>query len=497
MGTGHIMRCIALAQTWQDGGGTVTFICAEIPGALAARIESEGFDLFRIVAKPGSLDDLVQTLNVVQSAIGNRQSAIISSWLVLDGYRFDLDYQRGIRVAGHKLLLIDDHNHRPEYECDILLNQNINAAELDYSINPDAQMLFGTQYALLRREFQCLEKTERDFPNIGKNVLVTLGGADPDNVTLRVIEALQKMNMPNMCTKVVVGPANPHMDSLQQFTSLSTRNCHLISSVRNMPELMQWADLAVSAGGSTCWELCCLGVPFLSVVLAENQRGLTAELDRKGIAACLGERPTVEGIMKGVSDLADDEVSRSRRAAAGRELVDGLGALRVLRRPAEDAGLNLLAGKVRFRPALSGDMDQFWFWANDPSVRSQCYSSEPIPIEAHQRWFCEKQATDNTLMLVLELCGQSAGQIRYDRHGNTAKISFSIDRRFRGLGLGMRIVEQTLGRAFAVLGVDSVRAEVFQSNLASLATFQKTGFELAEKCEIKGIPSVIFVKKRV
>ena len=523
------MRCIALGQAWLDAArhkgevreqgsevGTlkrsdcksqaasltpapsVVFICAEIPGALAERLETEGFKLIRIDAEPGSPDDLTQTLNVVslQSAIENRQSKITNPWLVLDGYHFDLDYQRGLRTAGCKLLLIDDYNHLLEYECDILLNQNIGAEELEYRINSGAKQLLGTKYVLLRREFRCLEKKDPVFPNLGKNVLVTLGGADPDNMTLKVIEALQQLDYLDLHVKIVVGLANPNLDSLQRATDLSILDFQLLTDVEDMPSLMTWADVTLSSGGSTCWELCCLGVPFVTLVLAENQRGLATELDRCGVAPCLGEDTSVDAIAGVLTGLLSDRGGRERCRASGRELVDGFGVYRVLYRPAKESGLDLLGGRFSLRLAIKCDMELFWNWANDPSVRENCYNSTSISLESHKKWFARKLASKDVLMLVFELDGTPVGQIRYDRNGEVAEIGFSIDRQFRGLGLGLKIIEQSFARAFSELGVDAVRAEVFQSNPASQSAFYKTGFELAESCEIKGVPSHIFIKKR-
>jgi UDP-2,4-diacetamido-2,4,6-trideoxy-beta-L-altropyranose hydrolase len=554
IGTGHVMRCIALGQTWLDASRhqtetsgqqseanlssvlrpptSVKFICAEIPDALAARVKSEGFDLIRINAEPGSPEDLRQTLSILSnfrsqvSAFSPPSSSSQPSsdlcpptsvlWLVADGYHFNLDYQRGIRADGIKLLLIDDYNHLPEYEADILLNQNIGAEEIEYRCNPECRKLLGTRYVMLRREFRNRDAMSSScFPEVGsersergsviagqrpegsaKKVLVTLGGADPDNVTLKVIQALNRLDIPDLQVKVIVGPANPHLDSLKQALSSTTIHCELINSVRDMPGLMQWANLAVSAAGSTSWELCCTGVPFVTVILTENQKGLAAELDRRGVAGCLGENPAEGDIASAVGDLAAAVERRTACSARGREWVDGFGVYRVLHRPAQDMGLEVFNGHLSLRPASGADMERFWEWANDPAVRANCYNPEPIPLEKHREWFSDKLALDQVLMLVLELDGHPAGQIRYDVCDGAAVIGFSVDFRFRGLGLGRRIVGQSLGWAFSSLGVGLIRAEVFQSNVASQAVFRKTGFELAETCEIKGVPSFVFVRKR-
>jgi UDP-2,4-diacetamido-2,4,6-trideoxy-beta-L-altropyranose hydrolase len=485
IGTGHIMRCLALGQAWQDAGGTVIFITCCKNETLLQRLRDENFT----VVKLNAASDF-------QSEIINQKSPTANTWLVLDGYHFDLACQRTVRSAGFKLLLIDDYNHLSEYECDILLNQNINAPELHYCVNPDAKQLLGTQYALLRREFRRDKRVDRSIPAEAKNILVTLGGADPDNVTLKVIQALNYLNIPGLHVRIIVGPANPHIQSLRDATGLPAFDIRLLTDVKDMPELMRWADLAVSAAGSTCWELCCLGVPFITLVLAENQRGLASGLHAQKIAFCVGERPSVDQIADAVNDLAGDRENRIHRSDAGRMQVDGFGVVRALCRPAADAGLDALAGRLFLRPAAEADMELFWGWASDPTVRKNCYNPDPIALDDHKKWFSAKLASEDTLMLVIELNGIPAGQIRYDRCGDTASVGFSIDSRFRGLGLGKKLIEQSLMSAFAALNVRYIRAEVFQTNTVSRLAFLKTGFELMETCVIKGIPSFVFIKIR-
>lgn len=501
-GTGHVMRCIALGQAWQDGWQrsedrgqksesrerpSVIFICATIPNALAERIRSEGFGLIRINAEPGGAQDIQQTLEAV-----DHQSSDL--WMVADGYHFDLDYQRIVRRAGFRLLLIDDYNHLPEYECDILLNQNINAAELDYKINPEARLLLGTDYTMLRREFQGFEKTERIFPNTGKKILVTLGGADPDNVTLKVIDALRQLNVPDLHAKVIVGSANPHIESLRKAVSSTTINCELINSVRDMPGLMHWAELAVSAAGSTCWELCCLGVPFVTVVLAENQRGLAEGLNRRGIAS--NARIDPQDITALLTRMLDDPAERARMSFAGRDLIDGFGADRVLFHPAKECGLDLFTDRLTLRPAEARDMKLFWRWANDPDARRNSYHPESIPLADHQRWFEKKLKLADSAVFVMELDGVAAGQVRYDRtDGETAEIDFSIDQKFRGLGLGTRIIGLSVDLAVRQLGIRKLRALVIETNRSSCRVFESAGFERQGFDVREGVRSARFEKQ--
>jgi len=158
IGTGHVMRCLALAQAWQEraeGGdlntempeqAQVVFVCACLPEAIEQRLKKEGCEVVRIEAEPGSSEDHAQTLAIAQEYLPstiNHQPLTPRTWLVLDGYSFDMAYQRAMRAAGFKLLVVDDYNHMPEYECDILLNQNLGADTYDYKVNPEAERLLG------------------------------------------------------------------------------------------------------------------------------------------------------------------------------------------------------------------------------------------------------------------------------------------------------------------------------------------------------------------
>ena len=279
MGTGHVMRCIALAQAWQDAGGAIVFVSCCDSDVIQQRLVDEGFGLVKLsAAYPESENDLKTTLETAQRSR--------AKWIATDGYHFNLSYQQAIRRAGFRLLCIDDYNHLPEYESDILLNQNICAEELDYHCNSESLKLLGIKYVMLRREFRLAERIGNHGPM--HNILITMGGSDPDNSTLRVLDVLTQLNMSDLCVKVIVGPSNPHYSSLQQFIASSGLDIELISSVRDMPALMKWADFAISAAGSTCWELAALKVPFITLILAENQEKVALKLEKHAHIPCMG-----------------------------------------------------------------------------------------------------------------------------------------------------------------------------------------------------------------
>ena len=321
IGIGHVMRCLALAQAWQDIGGRATFITAmEAPG-LRTRLEAEGMRVVQLSAIAGTWEDAAQTLHHARE--------IGAAWVVVDGYQFSSGYQRAFQDAGLKLLFLDDDGRARHYYADLVLNQSLHGdASLYSQREPYTRLLLGTRYALLRREFLDWRQWQRVTPAISRRVLVTLGGSDPDNTTLRVIQALQEIDTSDLDVKVVIGPSNPHVKSLKGAMLSAPCSIQILQNVIAMPELMAWADVALSAGGSTCWELAFMGLPFIVMVLAGNQEGIADGLDRKGLAIRL-QRPETAAITDALAALLPDQKTREGMSVKGRALVDGYGASRV------------------------------------------------------------------------------------------------------------------------------------------------------------------------
>lgn len=323
MGAGHVMRCLALAQAWQDAGGRPLFLMAPAPPALATRLLSEGMDVLPLQAAPGSPEDARETAGLARSRGAD--------WVVADGYHFGADYQRLIKDSGLRLLCIDDYGHAGHYCADLALNQNINATEKLYpSREAHTRLLLGTRYVLLRREFWPWRGWRREIPEMARKVLVTLGGGDPDNVTLKVILALAQVEVAGLEAVVVVGPANPHLRELQGAVQDAPHLIRLESNVTNMPELMAWADVAITAGGSTCWETAFMGLPTLLLVLAENQRGIAEKLDEEGLTVTLGWHGAITSsiITQVLYQLCMDNRKRDEMALNGQNLIDEEGSKR-------------------------------------------------------------------------------------------------------------------------------------------------------------------------
>ncbi|WP_456324633.1 UDP-2,4-diacetamido-2,4,6-trideoxy-beta-L-altropyranose hydrolase [Desulfonauticus submarinus] len=330
IGTGHIMRCIALAQAWQDRDGEVNFISHCESKLLRQRIQDEGFNLVSLKVSHPDPSDLEFTLDFLRNLKTSRQEQPI---VVTDGYHFDLAYQKGIKENGFRLMVIDDYNHLPHYHADILLNQNINAPELEYSCSENTVKLLGCKYVMLRREFLQYRELKREIPDKAHNILVTMGGADPDNVTQKVLKAIYLLNEPDIEVKVIVGPSNPHLEALKSGIKDFDLPVSIIFSPlpEKMPEFMKWADLTITAGGSTCWELVFMGVPSLIITVAENQEGIGEGLERAGVARNVGwfSKIDVNELKDEISVLICNYKIRKEMSLYGKELIDGRGVARI------------------------------------------------------------------------------------------------------------------------------------------------------------------------
>lgn len=335
IGAGHLMRCLALAQAWKDAGGKITFITSCQNKGLLRRLREEESEICLLAHTYPDPGDWDYTKGIL--------AAHPDAWVVLDGYHFDEVYQRWMKETGLRLLVIDDMAHLKCYYADIVLNQNIHANEELYeNREPYTQLLLGNHYVLLRQEFWKWRGWKRQVPQVARKILVTFGGGDPDNVTFKVIQALHQVEVDGLETEVVVGGSNPNYVELQAAVCDSRFPIRLKSNVANMPELMAWPDIAISAGGTTSWELAFMGLPSIVLILADNQRPIAERLNTKGVAVNLGWHKNLSSsdIAQALTQLLVSEKSRVELSRRGQKLVDGEGSFRVLKALVGDLGGN-------------------------------------------------------------------------------------------------------------------------------------------------------------
>lgn len=322
IGSGHLMRCLALAQALRDQGGRAFFFSLCPDETLRRRILDEGFRVLRAGStgdrlNPGVFLDAIRDLSNPER-----------DWIVLDGYDFGPEYQEKVKAAGLRVLVLDDLAHLPRYHADAVLNPNLGAESLPYRLEPGTHRLFGPTYALLKSEFRTWRGFNRTFAEGTQHVLVTLGGADQTAQVEKIVRALTGMETTDF-EAVVLGGFSGDFESDQGREGDRIR---YIERSDDMPTLMAQADIAISGGGGTCWEMAFFGLPNCILVLADNQNIVAEHLDRAGASINLGraEEVTVSALRETIERLLRDPELRRRMSDSGRSLVDGRGADRAV-----------------------------------------------------------------------------------------------------------------------------------------------------------------------
>ena len=292
IGTGHVMRCLTLATGLADRGAQVDFICRAHEGNLIALIEQRGFRVITLLCASGadkaSLDQPVHAhwlgcdwQTDAQQSLGAIFGMV--DWLIVDHYALDHRWETAMRPKCARIMCIDDLADR-SHDCDLLLDQSLGRCSQDYAhlVPEPAKLLLGPKYALLRPEFaqwRDASLARRETPQL-RHILVTMGGVDSDNVTGRVLAALQGQETTTLDKiTVVLGPHAPWREQVTKQAAAMPVPTQVLSGVDNMAELMASCDLAIGAGGSTTWERCALGVPTLTIVLAENQQEVALRME--------------------------------------------------------------------------------------------------------------------------------------------------------------------------------------------------------------------------
>jgi len=314
-GLGHFNRCVAIAQYWRETVGPVTFI-GQFIGALPDELAEEGIELVMISG--------LQKLDVQATmALVPKGSPVI-----LDGYQFDFAYQEQL-AQSRRLLVIDDLGHLTSYAGSFLLNANVYAEEIDYA-NAPANRLLGLQYAPLRRDFRQACTTSRPCAGPIEQLLICFGGADAANNTLTVLQTLREIALPLARIRVVVGPLNPHADSLESFAALH-EPVEILRSPPNMCSELLTADFVIAGAGTISAELACLGLPALLVAVVDNQLVTGPRMQQAGLAAYAGDlrELELEQLRSAIADALSDTKRQKLMRKRGPSLVDGQGAVRI------------------------------------------------------------------------------------------------------------------------------------------------------------------------
>ena len=328
IGMGHIMRCLSIADAFHDLGHAVTFILAD-DGAEKLVI-NRGYNAivlhsdYQVMEKELTLWDSQGVLSSEGEDI-----IIVDSYFVSPFYLSSL----GRRVGNGKLVYIDDLAAFP-YPIDVLVNYNVYGPGLDYHglySNFDAKepkIILGCFYTPLRKMFRGIERRMQERKV--REVLISTGGADPEHIALSIVKSEPK----NYKYHILIGAMSPDKDEIER---LAGENGHIVlhENVADMRRVISHCDIAVSAAGSTLYEICACGVPLITYILADNQiRGAEA-FQKLGVAVNLGdmrkENSPAEKVFTAIEELSYDYERRCIVGNKMQNMIDGFGADRMVK----------------------------------------------------------------------------------------------------------------------------------------------------------------------
>ncbi len=415
--------------------------------------------------------------------------------MATDGYHFSAAYFAAVRASGWRQLVYVDGAVAPPTDVDVVVNQNAGAERLAYPAN-GALYLLGSQYVVLRREIRLATSGPSATHQHGIRVLVTFGGADPAGMTTVAIEALRAAAVDGLTARIVCGAEHPDPSAVSAAAQALSGQATVVQDAREMAPHMTWASLAITAAGSTCWELAYLGVPMVVVPVTENQRAVAAGLEDAGAAVSLGtpgRPPEAAAIADAVASLAADPERRATMATAGRALVDGRGGERIAAVLAALDAPRLDGDNVTVRMARADDLMPLWRLSNDAELRHHSFDRAEIPLNRHREWFRDRLSRENSVLAVLDVGGTPAAQVRYDRDGDgVLMVHFAVTPAFRGKGLGTRALSDTWRLACERLRATRIRGVVMQSNEASARAFVAAGYSCVGKTAERKHPCLIF-----
>lgn len=324
IGMGHVMRCLALANAFTSDINI--FFITKSNGKALELIKKNDYKVVRL----SGVSQVQDELDLVKDIIINNNIDI----LIIDSYKLAYDYLVGVKKIVERLVSIHDFAPFP-FPADVVINGNIYADELNYkSVNGNTRFLLGTKYLLMRDEFRGLP--ERILERTAKDILITVGGGDPLNLAPKIIKSMgfidnnSLIDKDNLHLNIVIGPAFTNMTEILTIVREINLDISLHFNIKRMSDLMLNCDLAISAGGTTLYELAATGTPAITILQADNQIQGAGVLTEKGtiINLGMGDQIKVDTIADKIEYLINNYELRKRMSREGQKLVDGNGCSR-------------------------------------------------------------------------------------------------------------------------------------------------------------------------
>ncbi len=459
LGLGHLMRCLTLAKVFNQAGYDILFICSQGSVAACQHIENSKFQLEYICQSDTAGYDAKQCLNIIQD--------LNVYMLVVDHYQLDVKWEGLIGARPTKLMVIDDLADR-QHLCDVLLDSSYGRQEYEYKAltNPECKYLLASDYCLLREEFNKLSvqaRLKREQSKKISNILINFGATDHKCLSVRCVDVLQKLKFRGEI-HILISSTCQWIQELEKASDTSTQVTLHIDSI-NVAPLMLSADLAIGSVGTSSWERCCLGLPTIGIVVADNQNNIASQLVRLGVM----DLTTIDDLGKSLIDYVikfDLDKWQGMSNDAFR-VCDGLGAQRVKNAVLEGHPAIVLQSMDK------QDESILFSWQCEPGNRKYSGIAKIPDIDEHSTWYTSSLNDLSRRMWLVIFNGEKCGYVRLDVQKNTEEVSVLISKKYRKLGLAHGAISEL--KKLCLFGV--LDAQVSTDNSASISLFKSLGFK--------------------
>ena len=488
MGSGHLMRCLTLANKLREYGAEICFVTREHSGHMIGRLDEASYSVCTLPPpledQAGYSDDYAEWLGVTQDQDAAETITALNGqdydWLVVDHYGLDIQWEARLRPLVKNILVIDDLANRL-HDCNVLIDQNYFGAttETRYKkwVSNYCKRLLGPRFALIHSDYALMRNYSFSRNEVTQRVLVFFGASDQANHTKKLLEALNHPDLMDLVVDVVIGVNHPDPASIASMV-LKRAGANIHQNLPSLINLMVRADLFIGAGGATTWERMALGLPSLVISIAENQRQFTHILTENGFqfSPPSGSLATTEEWSEVILYLRKNPLLVKQVVNKVKELVDGQGVARVVRIICGGSNMTL-----NIRYAEQKDEGLLLEWVNDTEVRRQSFCQEQVHAEKHAKWFSAKLSDPNCIIFIGEDETGPVGQVRFeiDTARTEALISISIKSSLRGMGLSSKLLNTAMNKWMLLEPNIKLVAEVRDENTASQLLFIKLKFTQA------------------
>jgi len=470
IGGGHVMRCLTLADHMASQGWTISF-CTQ-PESLQI--------IPKLASSPYTIHELKNPLDAQALKALHPDGCDLC---VIDSYDIDEEYEKQLRNWARKIIIIDDLANR-KHDCDLLLDQTLGRRPNEYIqlVPNNCQLLLGPEYALLRPQFAKARKDalrRRQRPHTIETILISFGATDPNKLAKRALKGINATGFTGH-VDVVMGTDSTDINEIQTLSKSMGFSITPHVAVNDMAALLSRADLAIGAGGTSSWERCCLSVPSLIVIVANNQRMIAEELEKTGATIVLGWHKdiTVEIFSEFFSRINSSEHILAEMTNKAQHICDGQGTLRtilkILTPYLANNGL-----PITLQLATLNDTDIIFKWQSQKQTRHFCRIQEAPSHAEHKRWMLDSTSNPDRLLMLIVYNATPVGVLRFDKTANsdTQEVSLLIAPEKYGLGIASAALK--IGRSLKPH--DRLMAVIHSQNIASQKLFIRAGYSAISK----------------